>query len=249
MSALVGMILFNSQDEVSASSYQVNYGDSLWKISQKYGVSVDGLKRQNRITHNTIYPGQALSIPSRSIHRVQPDETLWIIANNHGVNVSQLRAWNGITGSMIYPGQLIKVAGSYSQPARKSTSQSANTAVEKELLARLVHAESLGESYKGKAAVAAVVLNRVKHGDFPSSIRGVVYETHSSGNVYAFEPVQNGEIRRHADAESIRATEDALNGYDPTNGAIYFFNPETATSNWVNNLTISQRIGNHVFAK
>jgi len=251
ISALVGMILFPSQEEVfAASSYEVRDGDSLWTISQKYGVTVDGLKRQNNLAHFEIYPEQQLSIPSKgsSVHTVQPGETLWIIANHYGVHVSQLRQWNGFNGSMIYPGQSITIAASF-ETVNQKTSQQSYKAEDRELLARLVHAESKGESYKGKAAVAAVVLNRVKHEDFPSSIAGVIYETYSSGNIYAFEPVQNGEIRSPADTESVNAVNDALNGYDPTNGAIYFFNPETATSTWVNSLTISQRIGNHVFAK
>ncbi|WP_280768126.1 cell wall hydrolase [Salipaludibacillus daqingensis] len=195
ISALAGMILFTSQEDASASTYQVNHGDSLWKI-----------------------------------------------ANKHNVTVSQLKEWNGLSGSLIYPGQTFKVGNSVSQV-------STFTAEEKEVLARLVHAEAKGESYKGKVAVASVVLNRVRHNDFPTSVWGVIYETYSSGNVYAFEPVQNGEIRHYADADSVKAVEDAVNGYDPTNGAVYFFNPDTATSTWVNQLTISQRIGNHVFAK
>ncbi len=96
ISALVGMILLTSQEEASASSYEVRGGDSLWKISQKYGVTVNALKRQNNLSHFEIYPGQALTIPRKgsSIHKVRRGETLWIIANKYGLNVSQLRQWN-----------------------------------------------------------------------------------------------------------------------------------------------------------
>lgn len=241
--ALAGVLLFTSHNGVSASTYEVRSGDSLWTIGQNYGVTTEALRRENNLSSNMIYPGQSLSIPGGTVtHTVKHGETLWIIANRYGVTVSQLRGWNGLSGSAIYPGQSLTIN-------KAAPTSQAYSSQEKELLARLVHAEARGEPYKGKVAVAAVVLNRADHPDFPSSVSGVVYETYGSGNIYAFEPVQNGEIYRAADRESIRAVEDAVNGYDPTNGAVYFYNPDTATSNWVNNLTVNQRIGNHVFAR
>ncbi|WP_416149797.1 LysM peptidoglycan-binding domain-containing protein [Salipaludibacillus sp. HK11] len=249
MSALMGMFLLVLQEEVSASSYEVRSGDSLWTISQKYGVTIEGLKRQNNLSHNEIRPGQALIIPNKGVshHTVQRGETLWIIANHHAVTVSQLRNWNGISGSLIYPGQTLTI--SESNQVNNVGEVNGYSEAEGEVLARLVEAEAKSESYEGKVAVASVVLNRVNHNGFPSSIFHVIYETYDSGSIYAFEPVQNGTIRGYASSDSIQAVEEAMKGYDPTNGAIYFFNPDTATSEWVNNLTISQRIGNHVFAK
>lgn len=245
LSVLVGGLFFQTPSEASAASYKVKEGDSLWLISQRYGVSVEELKNANGISESEIISGEYLQIPANSggTHTVQNGESLWTIANDYGVTVAQLQQLNNLQGSVIYPGQALAV-----QVQATEASNSAYSEEDLDLLARLVHSEARGEPYEGKVAVAAVVLNRTNHEDFPSSIEGVVYETHQSGQIFAFEPVQNGEINRHADAESIQAAEEALNGYDPTNGATYFFNPDTATSSWIESRTINQRIGNHVFS-
>lgn len=109
------------------------------------------------------------------------------------------------------------------------------------LLARLVHGEARGEPYKGKVAVAAVVLNRVKSPSFPNTVAGVIYQ---SG---AFDAVSDGQINLSPDSESINAARDALNGWDPTNGCLYYYNPRTATSRWMLSRPVLLRIGNHVF--
>ena len=109
------------------------------------------------------------------------------------------------------------------------------------LLARLVHGEARGEPYKGKVAVAAVVLNRVRSASFPNTIVGVIYQ---SG---AFDAVSDGQINLTPDSESISAARDALNGWDPTNGCLYYYNPRMATSRWMLSRTVLLRIGNHAF--
>jgi N-acetylmuramoyl-L-alanine amidase len=112
-----------------------------------------------------------------------------------------------------------------------------------DLLARLVSAEAKGEPYEGQVAVAAVILNRIADPRFPNTLAGVVYQT------YAFEPVSNGEIYLPASANAIRAARDALNGWDPSGGAVYFWNPaKVEAGNWVWTRPISKQIGNHVFA-
>lgn len=121
------------------------------------------------------------------------------------------------------------------------------TAAEKDLLARLVHAEAKGEPYAGKVAVATVVLNRVDHPDFPDTIRAVIYER--SGGRYAFTPVANGTINEPADRESYRAVEEALAFRGLGNGSLYFYNPKTAKSKWLRSRPVTVVIGNHVFAK
>ena len=110
------------------------------------------------------------------------------------------------------------------------------------LLARLVHGEARGEPYKGKVAVAAVVLNRVRSASFPNTIAGVIYQ---SG---AFDAVSDGQINLAPDDESIRAARDAMNGWDPSNGCLYYYNASTATSKWIFSRTTVVTIGNHVFA-
>ncbi len=109
------------------------------------------------------------------------------------------------------------------------------------LLARLVHGEARGEPYKGKVAVAAVVLNRVKSSSFPSTIAGVIYQ---SG---AFDAVSDGQINLAPDQESINAARDAMNGWDPSNGCLYYYNPRTATSRWMLSRPVLLKIGEHAF--
>ncbi len=110
------------------------------------------------------------------------------------------------------------------------------------LLGRLVHGEARGEPYVGKVAVAAVVLNRVKSASFPNTIAGVVYQ---SG---AFDAVADGQINLTPDEDSLRAARDALAGWDPTGGCLYYYNPVTATNGWIWSRVVQLSIGKHNFA-
>lgn len=112
-----------------------------------------------------------------------------------------------------------------------------------ELLARLVYAEGRGEPYEGQVAIAAVVLNRVASPDFPNTVREVIFAPN------AFSPVQNGQLPARTNETARRAVQDALQGSDPTNGSLYFFNPDTATSSWIWTREQTKQIANHVFAK
>jgi len=116
---------------------------------------------------------------------------------------------------------------------------------EVELLSRIIYAEAKGEPYIGQVAVGAVILNRIDSPDFPNTLAGVIYQP------LAFEPVQNGTINQAVpqDAEARRAAQDALNGYDPTGGCLYFYNPTTAESKWIWSKQIGKTIGKHNFAK
>ena len=111
------------------------------------------------------------------------------------------------------------------------------------LLARAVYGEARGEPYNGKVAVAAVILNRVKHKDFPNSISGVIYQP------WAFTAVNDGQINMGTNDECIKACQDAMNGWDPTYGCIYYYNPATATNKWIRSRPITVTIGKHVFCK
>lgn len=112
---------------------------------------------------------------------------------------------------------------------------------EVDLLARIISAESRGEPYEGQVAVGAVILNRVEHPSFPNTIAGVVYQ---SG---AFSCVDDGQINEAVAESSKRAAQDALNGWDPTNGCVYYYNPVTATSKWIRSRPVMLTIGRHVF--
>lgn len=111
------------------------------------------------------------------------------------------------------------------------------------LLSKLVTGEARGESYEGQVAVAAVVINRVKDPRFPNSIKDVIYQKN------AFSVVKNGSINLQPTESAYSAAQDALYGKDPTDKAIYFWNPDIATCKWIKKLNPYMRIGNHVFAK
>ncbi len=114
-----------------------------------------------------------------------------------------------------------------------------------QLLARAINGEARGESYEGQVAVGAVILNRVAHSSFPNTIAGVIYQPG------AFTAVSDGQINIAIDEKStvVKAARDALNGWDPTGGAIYYFNPNTATSKWIWSRPYIKTIGKHRFCK
>lgn len=111
------------------------------------------------------------------------------------------------------------------------------------LLARAVYGESRGEPYTGQVAVAAVILNRVKSPKFPNTISGVIYQKG------AFTAVSDGQINLTPNTTAYNAARDALNGWDPTNGCLYYYNPATATSKWIWSLKVELKIGRHSFAR
>jgi N-acetylmuramoyl-L-alanine amidase len=111
------------------------------------------------------------------------------------------------------------------------------------LLSKLITGEARGESYEGQLAVAAVVINRVKDSRFPNSIKEVIYQKN------AFSVVNDGSINMQYTESAYKAAREALYGQDPTNKAIYFWNPDIATCQWIRTLDPYMRIGNHVFAK
>ncbi len=182
------------------------------------------------ITGLTIMPGFVEG------YTVKQGDTFWKVAQKHGVSTNELMNVNNYSSSLLYPGAKLTIPTSISE-------------ADKELIARLVHAEAKGEPYAGKVAVATVILNRVDHSNFPNTIKGVVYETYENGAIYAFSPVENGEINKPADSEAKRAVEEAIAFRGQGQGSIYFYNPETAASAWIFDQQTTVKIGNHVFAK
>lgn len=117
------------------------------------------------------------------------------------------------------------------------------TTSERNLLARCVYAEARGEPYAGQVAIASVVLNRVRSSSFPNTVSGVIYQKG------AFTCVSDGQINMTPNSTAYKAVTDALNGWDPTNGCLYYYNPATATSKWIWSLKVELTIGRHSFAK
>ncbi len=168
-------------------------------------------------------------------HSVKAGDTLYQLGQQYGVPVKAIQRINNKHSSLIYVGEQLTI------PATVSAS-------ERDLLARLVHAEAQGEPYAGKVAVATVVLNRVDHKDFPNSVREVIEEVTPSGH-FQFTPVQNGQINRPADAEAKRAVTEALAFRGQGQGSLFFYNPAISTNFWNATRTETIRIGNHVFSK
>ena len=149
---------------------------------------------------------------------------------------------NGLSVDGVAGTKTLNAMGIYSSSSSGggSSSSSPNEA-NIELLARVINGEARGEPYEGQVAVGAVVLNRVDHPSFPNSISGVVYQKG------AFTAVDDGQINAEMYASSHRAARDALNGWDPTGGAIYYYNPRTATNQWIRTREVICTIGEHVF--
>lgn len=145
---------------------------------------------------------------------------------------------NGLTADGIAGSQTLKAMGIYSSSST-TTSSSSNVS----LLSKLIYAESRGEPYSGQVAVGAVCLNRVKSSSFPNTLSGVIYQQG------AFDAVSDGQINLTPDSTATKAAQDAINGWDPSYGAIYYFNPATATNKWIWSRPVTITIGNHRFCK
>ncbi|WP_078412031.1 cell wall hydrolase [Priestia abyssalis] len=249
------------QGTAQAAPHKVVKGDTLWQLGKEHGVTVDELKKVNHRQNDMIYIGETLTIPnhagvqasSPAIHKVATGDTLFSIAKQYRVTVEGLKAANHLQNDTIYIGQTLALGNGsstsevqMSQPA--PTQSSAISAEDKDLLSRLVEAEAKGEPYQGKVAVAMVVLNRVASPEFPNSIHDVIYQQLENGG-YQFTPVGNGAIDQPASDESKRAVDEALASQNPANDALYFYNPEIATNDWVKTQQVTAVIGNHVFAK
>lgn len=143
---------------------------------------------------------------------------------------------DGIVGTKTAQAMGLKLSGSTT-----SSSPSGSSSTDLNLLARVVYGEARGEPYTGQVAVAAVVLNRVRSSSFPNSIAGVVYQ---SG---AFDCVADGQINLSPNQSAYNAARDALNGWDPSYGCLFYYNPRTATSKWMLSRTVKLNIGNHAF--
>ncbi len=163
------------------------------------------------------------------IYGTQTQKAVRYFQSKNGLKVDGIAGKNTLVAMGIY------------KSSNNNTNSSYSTNLD--LLARLVHGEARGESYTGKVAVAAVVLNRVKSSSFPNTVAGVIYQKG------AFDAVSDGQINLSPDSTSKKAAQDALNGWDPSYGAIYYFNPNTATNKWIWSRPMTVTIGNHRFCK
>jgi len=242
--ALLTVILF--ANSVFAATYTVQNNDTLYKIGLKFNTTAAAIKAENNLKSDIIYPGQVLNINSGT-YTVKSGDSLYLIAKQHGITLDALRTANNKWDDMIYPGQKL-VIPSKSGSSGGSSSQGkpvvSYTQEELDLLARLVRAEAESEPYAAQVAVAAVVINRIRDSRFPNTITSVIYE--KSNGFYQFTPVENGWINKPSTATAKKAAQEALNGSDPSNGALFYFD-DSATNKWLWSKPMTARIGHMVY--
>ena len=155
--------------------------------------------------------------------------------------VKKFQQKNGLTVDGIAGTKTLNAMGIMTSSS--SGGSSSNNSSNVTLLAKAIYGEARGEPYAGQVAVGAVIMNRVKSSKFPNTISGVIYQ---SG---AFDAVSDGQINLNPDSTAKKAAQDALNGWDPSYGAIYYFNPSTATNKWIWSRPLTVKIGKHRFCK
>lgn len=229
-----------------AQVYTVRSGDTLYLLAQQFGTSVAGIQNANKYWSTNLYPGLRLWIPENAAvkqYTVRSGDTLYLIAQRFGTSVGALKNVNRLYSTALAVGQLLRIPSSAPAAVAPSGSATQMSASQLDWLARAVEAEAGGEPYLGKVAVAATILNRVADPRYPNTVTGVLFQR------YQFESVSNGYIYNHpATATDYKAAEDALAGWDPTYGAIGFYNPyKLSGANWVTRQTVTTQIGNHVF--
>jgi N-acetylmuramoyl-L-alanine amidase len=182
-------------------------------------------------------------LASQVSYTIQQGDTLSEIAMKFGISLELLTKANNLNSSLIFPDDVLVIPQG-GVPALLSRGDVSREDLM--LLARVIHAEARGESFTGKVAVGAVILNRMDSPHFPNSIREVILQ--EANNVYQFTPVADGTINLTPDEAAINAAVQALWGHDPTGGALFFYNPAISTDKWIFGLPVKTRIGNHLFA-
>ncbi|ADU50546.1 cell wall hydrolase SleB [Thermaerobacter marianensis DSM 12885] len=249
-------------------THYVQRGETVWQIARRYGVPMADIVALNRLpSASVVWAGTYLAIPSvdrYDIYTVRYGDTLYTIARAYGLTAAALKEANALATDLLLPGQRLIVplgggtagsaAGSSAPAPAPSPAPASSRGVtggagvqvsdyELRLLAQMVQAEAGGEPYVGKVAVAAVILNRVKSPLFPDTVAGVLFEP------YQFEPVLNGTFWQEPSAEAWQAAIDAVNGWDPTGGALYFWNPaKSGYQPFLETRPSAGWIGNHRFA-
>lgn len=207
-------------------SYNVFFGNNETEALSKYGSRGEEVRQiQTKLKRWGYYKGNV-----DGIYGSQTQAAVRWFQSKNGLAVDGIAGKNTLAAMGIF-------SSSTSSGSSSTNSNDVN------LLARVVYGEARGEPYSGQVAVAAVVLNRVKNSSFPNSISGVVYQ---SG---AFDAVSDGQINLTPNSTAKKAAQDALNGWDPSYGAIYYFNPSTATNKWIWSRPMTVTIGRHRFCK
>ncbi len=238
--------------------YHIQWGDSLWSIAAKFNISVGALEQANNLDSSTIYAGQNLVIPQT--YTVQAGDTLATIANKYGVPLLLLWHENRLVSDKLSPGQslIIPYQGPFTNAAYSPAPQPLAAAALSNrslpqvtqfspddilLLAHLVQAEAGNQPFVGQVAVAAVVINRLNAPGFPKTLSGVIEDPGQ------FESVSNGSIWQSPGALAFMAAKAAMKGWDPTHGALFYYNPNLPHADWMNSLPMTAAIGAQVFCR
>ncbi len=178
------------------------------------------------------------------LYTVRSGDTLFKIAKQYDISLNSLVKTNKLNSTLIYPNDVLVIPGQTDDV--QAVLSRGFSREDLHMLAKAIHAEARGESFTGQVAVGAVILNRLKSPDFPKTIEAVIMQ--KNNNVYQFTPVADGTIHLEPDESSIKAAVQAMKGWDPTSGALFFYNPKIATDKWIRTLPVEAKIGNHVFA-
>lgn len=229
--------------KVPGDTYTVQKGDSLFLIAQKYKMPLSEISRANNIYNDRLDIGQRLavpvpgsaSIPANTQPKVEPSMP----------SVAPAPAPAPAPPAASTPVVAPAADSAANAPVTKSVQTASYSAEDLDVLSRLIMAETQGEPYQAKVAVGAVVMNRVQSGLFTDSVKGVVYQ--NINGYYQFTPVVNGWINKPANTDSINAAKDALNGADPTSGALWYYDDST-TNQFMLSKEVAVKIGVMVFA-
>lgn len=234
--------------------YHVKWGDTLWGLAQEFKVTVPELQQANDLGSSTaIYAGHYLIIPGE--YTVRQGDTLRTIANAFHVPLVALWQFNRLSSDLLRAGQTLFIpylgtvpAPAYTAPPApvnpgQTTAATAYTANELLMLAHVIQAEAGNQPFLGMVAVGAVVLNRVRAAGFPKSIEAVIFQPGQ------FESVANGTYWKAPTPEAVKAAQAALQGWDPTQGSLYFYNPALTQNAWIKSLPVTVQIGQQVFCR
>ncbi|MFQ9873046.1 MAG: spore cortex-lytic enzyme [Oscillospiraceae bacterium] len=213
---------------VSFVSYSFHYHiqDSLPALSKMGSRGDEVIQIQKKLKEYGVYSGNI-----DGIYGTQTEK-----------GVRAVQRYNGLTVDGIAGPQTLRVMGISSGSSSSSGGGTSASQSDINLLARIISAEARGEPYEGQVAVGAVVLNRVEHPSFPDTFAGVVYQPG------AFTAITDGQFNQPVADSAYNAARDALNGWDPSGGAIYYYNPDKTSNKWIRTRPVIKRIGNHLFA-
>ncbi|SHF94896.1 LysM peptidoglycan-binding domain-containing protein [Ornithinibacillus halophilus] len=241
------------------TAHQVAAGDTLYSIATQNGTTVNAIKQANNLSSNILQIGQTLTIPSgsstapvqaKTTHQVAAGDTLYSIATQNGTTVNAIKQANNLSSNILQIGQTLTIPSGTTAaptPSYQTKEQSVVNQEDVEWLAKMIYSEGRGESLEGQIAIGAVIMNRVNSPLFPNDVKEVLFE--KSYGYYQFTPAETGVIHSaQPNAQHFEAAQRAINGEDPTNGALFFYNPDKTSSPYLKSRTVSTVIGNHTFS-